>query len=143
MAKFNGKWVAIDSTNVEGYLAAAYASAELKNQLTKLYDDLENDPKAYIEEMTVTASGVRRVIYLYGQMSNDTGELKFNVEQATKTTDGLPTKVRVIRDSDTKIVSYESCNDYVSMTETETVGNQLLMTMVENGQKMTITFNKV
>jgi hypothetical protein len=134
MAGFNGKWKLVSSENGEAFFNAVNASDDFKTQLRALATEYKANPGVYVEEIKVdkAANTIQRIVYVKGEVKKDSGVAHFG-EEAEGKCHGKPAKLKVVLESDTKIVRTETGADFSSTSTLELNGNSLILTLVGGG----------
>jgi hypothetical protein len=103
----------------------------------------KKDPNAYIEEITVTADTINRVVYVNGEKKKESGDIKFGVERDAKAADGRPAKVKVEKNTDTKLTRYETGDGFSTVTTFEVTGTVMTVTATGNGATFVTKYTKL
>jgi hypothetical protein len=140
---FNGKWTLTEGTGVAAYFDAINSPTEYKEKLIALTTAAKKDPNAYIEEITVTADTINRVVYVNGEKKKESGDVKFGVERDAKAADGRPAKVKVEKNTDTKLTRYETGDGFSTVTTFEVTGTVMTATATGNGATFVTKYTKL
>jgi hypothetical protein len=140
---FDGKWSLTDGTGVAAYFDAIKSPEEYKNKLRELVELSKKDSQAYVEELTVTATTLHRIVVVNGEKKKDSGEVAFGVELEAKAADGRPAKVKLERNSDTKFTRYETGDGFSTVTTFQVTGDTLTVTASGNGATSVTTYKKL
>jgi hypothetical protein len=140
---FDGKWSLKEATGVAAYFDAIKSPEEYKEKLRKVAEAAKADSNAYIEELAVETNKFRRVVFINGEKKKDSGEQSFNAEVDSTIADGRPAKIKVIRDSDTKITRYENGDGFSTVSIFEVAGDQLTVTSSGNGAQAVYRYQRV
>jgi len=131
--------------NLEAYYTAIHSPEEYKAQLKQLAAAVQQNPEAYIEELTVnSAAGTfRRIIYILGEKSRDTGVLSFNKEYEHPHADGRTIKSKTVLESPNKIVVHEKGTDFQSVITLELKGDEMIARDTSSGVTSTEKFARM
>lgn len=141
---FNGRWSWKDASGLAAYYDAIKSPEEHKEKIRSLAEAAKSDPNAYIEELTVTETTFHRVVYFQGEKKRDSGVQQFGAEVAdAKSGDGRPAKVKVVRDSATKITRTEDGDGFKTVTTMEVVGDEIKVTHSGNGAQATAVYKRM
>jgi len=140
---FDGKWRAVEVTGGAEYVEAIHSPEEYKLKLRKLGEAIKADPNVYIEELRVTHETIHRTVRINGEIRKDSGEVRLGHEHEGHTGDGRVAKVKIVRESDHKLVRHEHGEGFTSVTVFEVHGEHLIVTAEANGVKFIAKFHKV
>jgi len=125
---FNGRWSLVAVENVLAYCEAIGSSEEHKEKLKKMHEAVKSDPNYYYEDIHVDADKFHRQCWVNGEKKKDSGEVPFNKQFDGNLLDGRPSKVKITKEGDNKIVR----ND-------EAAGMHLTSTFVVTGSELVLT----
>ncbi|ELT93603.1 hypothetical protein CAPTEDRAFT_227067 [Capitella teleta] len=138
MSGLNGRWKLVAVDNFDAYQKAIGVNDEQR----ALGNQLLATPGAMEEEFCFTATTGKRTIYAGGQTKGGK-EFPLGVEFEAPTLDGRKSKVKVVAESATKVVRYDSYDNGVSGTmTTELVGDELKTVLCAGGVTSVRTMKK-
>jgi len=143
MSQFNGRWSLSAVDQALAFYQQINSPDEYKAKLTKLAEAVKNDPSVYVEELTVEASTVHRKVFINGEKTKDNGPQPIGKEVDAKLGDGRPSKTKLVKESDTKIVRTEVTDSFTITTTFEVKGDELVVTMSSGGVTTTEKYKRV
>jgi len=129
---FNGRWGLASVENVLPYLDAIGSPEEHKEKLKKLGEAVKQDPNYYHEDIKVDGDKFHRECWINGEKKKDSGDLPFNKEFDGHILDGRPSKVKVVKEGENKIVRTDDVAG-MHLTSTFVVSGDELVVSVTNG----------
>jgi len=142
---WNGKWKMTSVENAEAYYTAIHSPEAYKEQLKQLAAAVQQNPEAYIEELTVdsAAGNFRRIVYILGEKNRDTGLLSFDTEYEHLHADGRVIKTKTVLESPNKIVVHEKGEDFQSVITIELNGDEMIARDTSSGVTSTEKFARM
>jgi len=143
MSAFNGRWSLTSFENGLAYLDAIGSPAEQKERLTKLAEAVKADPNYYHEDIQVVGDTFHRQAWVNGEKKKDSGDVKFNTEIDGQIIDGRPSKIKVVKESENKVVRTD---DVAGMHLTSTFvvsGDELVLTLTNGTVTSTQKFKRI
>jgi len=143
MAAFNGRWSLAGSENAAAFYDAIKSPEEHKAKLRKLGEAVKADPSVYVEEIKIDATTLHRVAIVNGEKKKDSGPQPLNTEISTQIGDGRPSKSKVVKESDTKLVRTDVLDGFNISTVFEVHGDDLTVTQSSGGVSTVEKFKRV
>ena len=141
MTQLTGKWALESIENFDAYQKAIGVDDANRAKGNDLLCRTGADPTT--EELTFTATTGKRILTAGGQ-SQGGKEFPLNVEFECPTLDGRKTKCKIVAESATKIVRYDTYENGVQGTQTsELVGDKMKTTMTAGGVTSTRVSKRV
>ena len=141
----NGKWSLFDVQNAAAYFDAIKSPEEYKEKLRKVGEASKVDRNAYVEELNVdkAAGTLHRSVYINGEKVKESGEVKLGIEIDGKSADGRPAKVKLVLESDSKLVRHEAGSGFSTVTTFEVSGDTLTVSNSGNGASCVSKYKRV
>jgi len=114
------------------YLDAIGSPEEHKEKLKKHGEEVKKNPSYYYEEIRVDGDNFQRQCWINGEKKKDSGDIPFNKEFDGQILDGRPSKVKVVKDGDSKIVRTDDVGG-MHLTSTFVVSGDELILTITNG----------
>jgi len=140
---FNGRWGLAGVENVMAYCDAIGSSEEHKEKLKKLGEAVKNDPNYYYEEIQVSPDMFHRQCWVNGEKKKDSGDVPFNKEFDGQLLDGRPSKIKVVKEADNRIVRTDDAGGKHITSTFVVSGDALTLTITYGGVTSTEKFKKI
>lgn len=114
--------------NVLAYCDAIGSPEEHKEKLKKLGEAVKKDPNYYCEDIQVSPDLFHRQCWINGEKKKDSGDVPFNKEFDGQLLDGRPSKIKLIKESENKVVRTDDVG-----------GMHIISTFVVSGDELTLT----
>jgi len=140
---FNGRWALVAVENAVAFYETIKSPAEYIAKLRQLGEAVKQDQNAYVEELSCTGSTFHRQAWVNGEKKKDSGDVTFGVEFDGKTGDGRPAKVKVVLESDNKVVRSEKGDGFSSTSTFVVNGDELIVTLSSGSVSSTEKFKRL
>ena len=116
---------------------------DYKTKLRQLAEAIKTNPDTYIEELKVDGNTLQRQAFVNGEKKRDIKDAPLNAEVDHHLDDGRPAKVKVVKESDNKIVRTQVAADATITSTFEVQGDTLTLTQTNGSVTLTQKFKKV
>jgi len=126
---FDGRWTLAGVEGATAFYDAINSPEEHKTMLRRLAEGVKANPTGYVEEFKVGANTFHRQAFINGEKKRDSGEAPLNTEVSAKIADGRPAKIKIVKESETKLVRTEIGEGFTITSTFEVKGDELTLTM--------------
>jgi len=126
---FDGRWSLAAVDGAVAFYDSINSPEDHKTMLRKLAEAVKKDSSVYVEELKVEGDTFHRQAYVNGEKKKDSGPAPLNTEVSAKIADGRPAKIKIVKESESKLVRTEVGDGFKITSTFEVKGDELTLTM--------------